>query len=199
MRLSLNPTRFVFTCALLLIFAPSLFSQLDNAVQGPVLGKEDTKEEELFKKLEMPQKRPKLAPVHIEAARRRYKDLASLYDELGIQVRKKHALELQDDPKQARKKRREIEKLDRDMFRIKREMVREARKLRRPLDRELAQMLAEKEKVDARIEAAEKSGNEKRARAIAQDFARRSHKIDSVSQSIDYINYFLFWDEFLTK
>jgi len=199
MRSPFNPIRFVFAVTLLLALASPLVAQQDNAAQGPLLGKQDNREEELFKKLEMPDKRPKLVGQYLEQARKRHKELAASYDELGIQIRKKHALELNDDPKQVRKNRREIEKLDKSVYRIKRDMVREARKLRRPLDRQLEQVLAEKAKVDAQIEAAEKAGNEKKARRLAQDFAKRGDVLGNTRTRIDQINYFLFWDDFLNE
>lgn len=164
---------------------------------APALGEKDEREEELFKDFPRPEKRPKIDEVRLDAAKKRYADLVKLYDDLGDLIRDRHFLMQETDEKQARKRKRELEKLDREIFKQKKELVKEAKKLRRPLDRRLEGYLKEKEANDKKVESAEQSGNEKRAQKLAQEFAKKGARIENTQMSIDGINYFLFWDEFL--
>jgi hypothetical protein len=164
---------------------------------APALGEKDEREEELFKDFPRPEKRPKVREEHLDSAKKRYADLVALYDDLGDLIRERHFLMQETDDKHARKRKRELEKLDREIFKQKKELVKEAKKLRRPLDRRLEGYLKEKEANDKKVESAEKSGNEKRAQKLAQEFAKKGARIENTQMSIDGINYFLFWDEFL--
>ncbi len=164
---------------------------------GPALGNKDAREDDLFKGLAMPEKRPKIVEAHLDIAKKRNADLVKLYDELGGLVREHHFLLQESDEKQARKRQRELEKLDKEIFKLKKELVKEAKKLRRPLDRKLEGYLKEKEAHDKKVESVEKSGNEKRAQKLAQEFARQGPRIEDTQRQIDGINYFLFWDEFM--
>lgn len=164
---------------------------------GPALGTDADKEDELFEKLPLPEKRPKLVDEILSAARKNYSELAELYDDLGMLIREKQLLLQETDAKQARKNKREIEKLDKKIYKQKKDLVKTAKKLRRPLDRKMEGLQKDKEDYDKKIESAEKSGNEKRVQKIAQEFSRKGHDFESTQRQLDSVNYFLFWDDFM--
>lgn len=172
-----------------------ILAQLDNENAGPRLA-EAAEREELFKNLEMPDKCPRLVDTYLVNARKRYSDLAEMYDEIGKLTRERNILLQETDEKRARRRQKDVEKLDKSIYRLKRNLVKAARRYRRPLDQRLAGYLKEKEASDKRVADAEAAGNEKRAQKIAQDFAKKGNRIQNTQQQIDFINYFLFWDKF---
>jgi hypothetical protein len=198
--------RRVFLKLFLAILSMALFSSVwandiglkkkDNEL-GPALGVKDAIDEELFKDLPIPATRPKVVERYMDSAKKRYSDLVKMYDDLGDLMRERQFLMQDSDEKQARKRKRDLEKLDREILKQKKDLVKEAKKLRRPLDRKLDGYLKEKEAHDKKVESAERSGSEKRAQKLAQEFARKGTRIENTQNQIDCINYFLFWDEFV--
>ena len=192
---------FLGLCLSLLLFSSAWANNLglkkNDKELAPALAVKDAIDEELFKDLPMPEKRPKVVEAHMDSAKKRYSDLVKMYDELGGLIRDRQFLMQDGDEKQARKRKRELEKLDREIIKQKKELIKEAKKLRRPLDRKLDGYLKEKEAHDKKVESAERGGNEKRAQKLAQEFARKGTRIESTQTQIDCINYFLFWDEFV--
>ena len=174
-----------------------LVNKEEGKALGPALGNKDEREDDLFKGLPIPEKRPKIDEVRMDTAKKRYAGLVELYDDLGGLMRERHFLLQETDEKQARKQKRELEKLDKEIFKLKKELVKEAKKLRRPLDRKLEGYLKEKEAHDKKVESAEKGGSDKRVQKLAQEFARKGTRIEDTQTQIDSINYFLFWDEFV--
>jgi len=164
---------------------------------GPALNANADEEDKLFAKLPLPEKRPKLVDEILSSARKNYSELAELYDDLGMLIREKQLLLQETDAKKARKNKREIEKLDKKIYKQKKDLVKTARKLRRPLDRKMEGLQEEKEDYDKKIESAEKSGNEKRVQKIAQEFAKKGNDFESTQRQLDSVNYFLFWDDFM--
>ena len=72
---------------------------------------------------------------------------------------------------------------------------REAQKLRKKYDPDLAKLQAEKDKVDRDIEKAEEQGNDKLVTKLAQSFDKKNSKYESLKSSILLINSYLVFEE----
>ncbi|NLZ62743.1 MAG: hypothetical protein GX902_02945 [Lentisphaerae bacterium] len=160
---------------------------------------EEKEDLELFKKFSRPEKRPKVTDQQLETQEKRLSDLISLYHELGEKMRERKTLSDETDEKIQRKNQRKISKLDREIKKLKKDLVKEAEQLRRPLDRRYDEYMKEKEAYDKKVAEAEKNNDERRIEKLSQEFARKGNRIDGLKNQIDCINYYLFWDEFTGK
>lgn len=160
---------------------------------------EELEDLELFKKLSRPEKRPKVDERRMDAQEKKLSDLIEIYHELGEKLRERKTLSNETDEKIKRKNQRQVGRLDKDIKKLKKGLVKEAQQLRRPLDNKYDDYMKEKEAYDKKIEEAEKSNNERKVEKLAQEFARKGNRIEGIKTQIDCINYYLFWDEFTGK
>lgn len=157
----------------------------DEAVDG----------DDFFKSLNLPPQRPKLDERFQETALKRYADLAEMANEANALIRERQLMANATDPKEIRKNKNDIEKIDKKLVKIKKAMLRRARALRKPLDARLAELEKEKADTERKVAEAERSGNDKKALKVSQEFSRKGHLLLSAQQSIDQINYFLFLED----
>ena len=176
-----------------------LVNKEEGKALGPALGNKDEREDDLFKGLPIPEKRPKIDEKKLDAQEKRLADLLSLYHELGEKMRERKSLSDETDAKIQRKNQRKIKKLDREIKKLKKDLVKEAEQLRRPLDRKYDEYMKEKEAYDKKVAEAEKNNDERRIEKLSQEFARKGNRIDGLKNQIDCINYYLFWDALTGK
>ena len=113
-------------------------------------------------------------------------------EKLVLEIKKLQTAGGEPDPK---KKKRAVEDGVKKLDSAAKKFFREAQKLRKKYDPDLAKLQAEKDKVDREIEKAEEQGNDKLVTKLAQSFDKKNSKYESLKSSILLINSYLVFEE----
>ena len=113
-------------------------------------------------------------------------------EKLILEIKKIQTAGGEPDPK---KKKRAVEDALKKLDTAAKKFFKEAAKLRKKYDPDLAKLQAEKDKVDRDIEKAEETGNDKLVTKLAQSFDKKNSKYESLKNSILLINSYLIFEE----
>ena len=146
-----------------------------------------------------PEKRPgKPGENDLTNARKnpKFKEFFAAYDEIVGLYREQQALETANDPKEARKAKSKLERVDRKLERAKRDFYKIAEKIRKPLDKDYDKLQERLDDLGKKAEDAEAKKQEDRATKFYQEQGKYTGSHANLKKQIDLINYHLFFDEY---
>jgi tetrahydromethanopterin S-methyltransferase subunit G len=125
-----------------------------------------------------------------------YKEFFAAYDDIVNLYRERQVLETANDPKEARRAKQRLERLERRLERGKRDFYKLAEKLRKPMDRDYEKLQERLDDLEKKAKDAEARNLEDRATKFYQEQGKYSGTHANLKKKIDLINYYLFFDEF---
>lgn len=99
-------------------------------------------------------------------------------------------------PKEVRHYKPKIESLEKRIPKMRKKFYQEARRMRQPMEKDLAKLKAMYDDLTDKASKAEKAGNDSKAMKFSQDADKYTGKIADLEKNINILNSFLFFDEF---
>jgi hypothetical protein len=158
-------------------------------------------ETQIVNGLEIPLKCPKVRKEYLESFQKNRNNaelLAAYNEQIGLYV-ERDAIQTANDPKEARRAEEKLKKINSRLDRNKKKLFNIAKKMRRPIDKKYEAVVKKFEGHEEKAKRAEERGQEKMAMKHSQDAAKISQSMISLKNSIDMINYHLFFDEYEPK
>ena len=151
--------------------------------------------------LDIPLKRPTVRQEYLEGFQKNKNnaELLSEYTELVSLFVERDAIQTANDPKEARKAEEKLKKINAKIDKSKRSLFRLAKKLRKPLDKDYEQIVKKFNDFEAKAAKAGERGQDKVQMKYSQEAAKISQSMIGLKNSIDMINYHLFFDEYEPK
>ena len=197
-----------YVSILTLVIAVCMFAQplQANDAKGAKGAKEAKEvkageETQIVNGLEIPLKCPNVRKEYLESFQKNKNnaELLAEYNEVISLYVEREAIQTANDPKEARRAEEKLKKINSKIERNKKKLFNIAKKMRKPIDKNYEQVVKKFNEHEEKAKKAEERGQEKVAMKHSQDAAKISQNMINLKNSIDMINYHLFFDDYEPK